>query len=66
MAAAFTIWVNAFEIKSANCISTTGRIPTSAAPTAVPTMAASQIGVSITRDAPNSSTKPFVSLNAPP
>jgi len=35
VAATFTICVNAFEMKSANCISTTGRRPTSAAPTTI-------------------------------
>ncbi len=35
--------------KSANCISTIGRIPSSAAPIAVPTIASSLIGVFNTR-----------------
>ena len=49
-----------------NCISAMGRSPMCAAPAAAPTIAASLIGVSITRDAPNRSTKPSVTLNAPP
>src|SRR4051812_13045144 len=53
-------------MKSANCISATGRMPSIAAPTAVPTIADSASGVSHTRSAPNSSTKPSVTLNAPP
>ena len=46
--------------------STTGRRPTIAAPTAVPQMAASLIGVLKTRSRPNASSSPLVSLNAPP
>src|SRR3954463_11763386 len=53
-------------MKSANCISATGRIPSIAAPTAVPTIADSASGVSHTRSGPNSSKKPSVTLNAPP
>ena len=53
-------------MKSANCISQTGRIPSTAAPTAVPMIAFSASGVSSTRSAPNSSMKPSVTLNAPP
>jgi hypothetical protein len=51
--------------KSANCISTIGRIPCIAAPIAVPTIASSLIGVFNTRSG-NSFAKPFVALNAPP
>jgi hypothetical protein len=40
-------------MKSMNCISATGRIPMCAAPAAAPTIAASAIGVSMTRDSPN-------------
>src|SRR5882762_2795027 len=54
------------EIKSINWNSATGRIPIRAAPHAAPTIAASDIGVSITRPSPNSSSKPSVTLNAPP
>jgi hypothetical protein len=39
----------ALAMKSMNCISTTGRIPMCAAPAAAPTIAISEIGVSITR-----------------
>src|SRR5439155_1587264 len=53
-------------MKSANCISATGRMPSMAAPTAAPTMADSARGVSHTRSAPNSSMNPSVTLNAPP
>jgi hypothetical protein len=53
-------------MKSANCISHTGRIPSTAAPTAAPMIAFSARGVSQTRSAPNSSMKPSVTLNAPP
>src|SRR4051812_32817323 len=53
-------------MKSANCISATGRMPSTAAPTAVPTIADSASGVSHTRSGPNSSMKPSVTLNAPP
>src|SRR5579875_3306445 len=52
-------------MKSANCISTTGRSPITAAPTPAPTIRDSAIGVSITRSGPNSSSKPSVTLNAP-
>jgi hypothetical protein len=64
--ATLTIWSKPQETKSANCISQTGRSPTTAAPTAVPTIPDSARGVSITRCAPNSSMKPSVTLNAPP
>ncbi len=37
-----------------------------AAPTAVPQMHASEIGVLKTRSRPNASRRPFVSLKAPP
>src|SRR6266550_6360067 len=53
-------------MKSANCISQTGFIPSVAAPIAAPTIAFSASGVSRTRSAPNSSMKPSVTLNAPP
>jgi hypothetical protein len=61
-----TIWSKAQAMKSANCISTTGRCPTNAAPAAAPTIADSAMGVSITRSAPNFSRNPSVILNAPP
>src|SRR6185312_8358340 len=56
----------AHEMKSMNCISQTGRMPMCAAPAAAPTMAASEMGVSITRDSPYFASKPSVTLNAPP
>ena len=46
--------------------STTGRRPTIAAPTAVPQMAASEMGVLKTRSRPKDSRRPLVSLKAPP
>src|SRR5437763_8983511 len=53
-------------MKSANCISQTGRRPTTAAPIAQPMIADSASGVSITRSGPNSSMNLSVTLNAPP
>ena len=53
-------------MKSMNCSSATGRMPMYAAPIADPTMAASAIGVSMTRCSPKRSTSPSVTLNAPP
>ena len=61
-----TSWSNAQETKSENCISHTGRMPISAAPVHAPTIAVSDSGESITRSSPNSSWKPWVTLNAPP
>src|SRR6202035_260432 len=52
--------------KSPNIISTTGRIPVIAAPTPTPVNPASEIGVSITRSLPNSSTSPESTLNGVP
>ncbi len=49
-----------------NCISATGLNPMRLAPIAAPTIAASLIGVSITRSAPKRSRKPSVNLKAPP
>src|SRR5258705_1395836 len=48
------------------CISHTGRIPMCAAPAAAPMIAASDIGVSITRCSPYFAINPSVTLNAPP
>ncbi len=45
--------------KSANMSSATGRRPASAAPAAAPTIADSEIGVSITRSAPNFGEEPL-------
>src|SRR6202790_5223296 len=52
--------------KSPNIMSTTGRIPVIAAPTPTPVNPASEIGVSITRSLPNSSTSPESTLNGVP
>ena len=53
LAAWLTIWSMAWQVKSENWISTIGREPTRAAPTAAPTMPSSEIGVSRIRSAPN-------------
>src|SRR5690349_8529776 len=53
-------------MKSANCISATGFMPSIAQPTAGPMIAFSASGVSQTRFSPNSSMKPSVTLKAPP
>jgi hypothetical protein len=52
--------------KSLNMISTIGRMPVMAAPTAQPVMAASLIGVSRTRSSPNSWIIPAETPKAPP
>src|ERR1700693_3541149 len=52
--------------KSPNMMSTTGRIPVIAAPTPTPVNPASEMGVSITRSLPNSSTKPDKTLKGVP
>ena len=49
-----------------NCISAIGRMPMSAAPIAAPTIADSEIGVSMTRISPKRSSIPSVTLKAPP
>jgi hypothetical protein len=53
-------------MKSANCISQTGFIPSIAAPIEAPMIMFSASGVSSTRSAPNSSMNPSVTLKAPP
>src|SRR4030042_1835032 len=53
-------------VKSPNMISATGRMPVIAAPTAVPTMVDSDIGVSLTLSSPNSWARVSVTLKAPP
>src|SRR5580704_1262520 len=53
-------------MKSPNMMSITGRRPVIAAPTATPVKPASEIGVSSTRLAPNSSTRPVRTLNGCP
>ncbi len=62
LAAALTSWSSASVMKSMNMISSTGRMPDWAAPIATPVMAASLIGVSITRPVPNSSARPAVAV----
>src|SRR5579871_2512480 len=52
--------------KSPNIMSAMGRMPVIAAPTATPVNPASEIGVSITRFVPNSSTNPESTLNGVP
>jgi hypothetical protein len=49
-----TIWSRARIEKLNVIISATGRMPTKAAPTAMPAIASSAIGVSRTRHSPNS------------
>src|ERR1039457_819528 len=53
-------------MKSPNMMSTTGRIPVMAAPTASPVKPASEIGVSSTRSLPNSSNRPERTLKGVP
>ncbi len=60
------IWLKAQEMKSMNCISTTGNMPIMAAPMAQPIMADSLIGVSTIRTGPKRSRKPAVTRKAPP
>src|SRR5688572_21076282 len=52
--------------KSPNMMSTIGRIPVIAAPTPRPVKPASEIGVSMMRSLPNSSTRPFSTPNVVP
>src|SRR5271163_2503838 len=53
-------------MKSPNMMSTTGRRPVIAAPTPTPVNPASEIGVSTTREVPNSSTRPDNTLKGVP
>src|ERR1035441_2875418 len=53
-------------MKSPNMMSTTGRMPVMAAPTASPVKPASEMGVSRTRWVPNSSTRPESTLKGVP
>ena len=53
---------NAQLAKSMNCISATGRMPMYAAPMAAPTIAASEMGVSMTRAAPKRADQPLGDL----
>ena len=64
-AAWLTIWSNASSEKLIVMSSTTGRSPVMAAPTPMPTIVFSEIGVSRTRFSPNSSSSPAVTLKAP-
>ena len=64
-AAWLTIWSIASSEKLIVMSSTTGRSPAIAAPTPIPTIVFSEIGVSRTRFSPNSSSRPAVTLNAP-
>ena len=52
--------------KSTNISSAIGRMPCSAAPTAAPMNAVSEIGVSMTRSGPNLSSRPSVAPKMPP
>src|SRR5262245_52303679 len=52
--------------KSPNMMSTIGRMPVIAAPTPRPVKPASEIGVSMIRSLPNSSTRPVSTLNVVP
>ncbi len=60
------IWLKPQEMKSMNCISTTGSSPIIEAPMAQPIIADSLIGVSTIRSGPNLSRKPAVTRKAPP
>ena len=64
--AKLTIMSKALAMKSMNWNSTTGRRSAIAAPIASPEKPDSEIGVSTTRSAPNSSRKPAVTRKAPP
>ena len=66
LAAWLTSWSSASVTKSTNMISTTGRAPDCAAPTAMPQIAASLMGVLRTRSGPNSSASPAVAPHGPP
>jgi hypothetical protein len=61
-----TICSNAGYPNASNCISTTGRIPFIASPTAIPTMPDSASGVSKHRSSPNSAVSPSVIRKTPP
>src|SRR5512139_2268055 len=66
----FAIWLKIWSMltptKSANINSATGRMPASAAPPAAPMIADSEIGVSMTRSAPNFGSRPLVTPKIPP
>ena len=65
-AAWLTISSMAHSAKSTTRISTTGRRPVSAMPTAAPMIVASEIGVSMIRAAPNSCCSPWYWPKMPP
>ena len=60
MAAWLPSWSITMPAKSTYMISATGRRPVIAAPMAAPTMAGSEIGVSMTRVSPKASSRPLV------
>ena len=66
----FAAWLTTCSIasvtKSENWISSTGRMPVSAAPTAAPASPSSLIGVSITRSLPKRCTRSPDTPKAPP
>ena len=64
-AAELMIWSIASSAKLTVMISTIGRRPAIAAPTPIPTIVFSEIGVSRTRFSPNSSSIPSLTLKAP-
>ena len=64
-AAELMIWSIASSAKLTVMISTIGRSPAIAAPTPMPTIVFSEIGVSRTRFSPNSSSSPSLTLKAP-
>ena len=66
VAALLTIWSRASRLKLTVMISTMGRMPPSAAPMPAPTKVVSDSGVSRTRSGPNSSSRPWLTLKAPP
>ena len=66
LAAWFTSSSMPHSAKSTTRISTTGRRPASAMPTPAPMIAASEIGVSITRSAPKRCCRPLYWPKMPP
>jgi hypothetical protein len=66
LAAWLTSSSTAQRAKSENRISTIGRVPIMAAPTAAPMMQASEMGASEIRSGPNSSTRPLYWPKTPP
>ena len=66
LAAWLTSWSSPMLTKSMIISSATGRSPARAVPTAAPTMAASEIGVSRTRSVPKVVDSPLVTWEIPP